>query len=452
MMRTRTWRRLTAVALALATAGVGVPLAAADEAPAADEIQRAYARFGDPVTEPAAPEADPPATDGTESTDGTDPADAGGAPLPTTGSSPAGDDAGLVPDEVPDELPADVPDDDADDATVPPEGDLETSEAPAAGSTDAVEPTAAVEHTAAAREASADGAATPVAVAAASRPATLLGAAGWDYFRSLNQTRLGARVEPVVRHGALGTLAEAWATRQASQGTWSLDPDIASKVPGTPLDGYQAIYRIPATSADAAIRAARSSYLVRDAVDANLTDVGLAVVESPGYGSTRYYTIYQIVAEYSHSAPRSGETTLYRFYRPSSGTHFYSTSKGERNTVIGDAGFRYEGPVAYLLTSGSATAGARALHRFYQPGTGTHFYTSTTREYQTVRTLPQYRLDGSVGKVHTRPAAGLTAMHRFFRPASGTHFYTASPSELAAVKKMPGYRYEGVAFYLRKAS
>ncbi|MEN1975323.1 MULTISPECIES: CAP domain-containing protein [unclassified Cellulomonas] len=282
--------------------------------------------------------------------------------------------------------------------------------------------------------------------------ATVLADADWAYFQAVNVARIDAGVEPASRNPRLNAIAAAWATKQAASGGLSTDPSLESKLPAGWSDGYQAIYAGPATSAAEAIRVVARDYLPADTTYPTTTDVGVAVAEVPGPDGVNWYTIYQVSARYSHSSPQAGESTLYRFYRPSSGTHFYSTSKRERNSVIRDTGFRYEGPVAYVLKPTSTASGSRDLNRFYQPGTGTHFYTSTTREYRTVKTLPQYRLDGVTGKVYTTAGTGRTAMYRFYRPASGTHFYTASASERDSVKQLPGYTYEGIAFYLRKAS
>lgn len=273
----------------------------------------------------------------------------------------------------------------------------------------------------------------------------------WDFFRGLNTTRIGAGIEPAIRNGNLASLADTWARQQAANGTTLTDPTLVDKIPGSWSQGYQAIYTVYGTNPlDAATYLAED--YAADWVDAGLTDLGIAMYEGPGYSAYNRYTLYVIGVGYTHSTPRAGEMTLYRFYRPATGTHFYSTSAGERNSVIGNAAFRYEGQVAYVLQPSVTTAGTSALNRFYQPSTGTHFYTSSKPEYDRVRTFPQYSLDGVAGKVYTTAGTGRVPMHRFYRPASGTHFYTANAGEVETVKNLPGYTYEGVAFYLRTAS
>ena len=272
----------------------------------------------------------------------------------------------------------------------------------------------------------------------------------WDYFRNVNVTRIAAGVEPVIQNSALGATAAAWGQQQAAQGTYDLNPSLT--LPANATDGYQAIYAGYAATADEAIALVAEQYMWEDATSSADTDLGIAMYQTPGYGGMNRYTIYQVGATMPHSAPQTGEMTLYRFFRPDTGTHFYSTSAAERNSVIGNAAFRYEGQVAYVLKPSVTTTSTRALNRFYQPSSGTHFYTSTQSEYNRVLGFPQYSLDGVAGKVYTSAGSGRVPMYRFFRPASGTHFYTASASEMASVKAMPGYTFEGVAFYLRRAS
>ena len=274
----------------------------------------------------------------------------------------------------------------------------------------------------------------------------------WDFFREVNGSRIGGGLEPSIQNGQLGAIASAWAQQQSANGTLQTEADLESKLPGEILGGRQVIYGIYAPSPLDAVYALAAEFGERDWLEDGITDMGIALYEAPGFGGLNRYTLYVIGVGYVHSAPQPDEMTLYRFYRPASGTHFYSTSAAERNRVIGDAAFRYEGQVAYVLQPTVTANGTGALNRFFQPSTGTHFYTSSPAEYDYVRTLPQYSLDGVAGKVYTEAGANRVAMHRFYRPASGTHFYTATDSEVEAVKQIPGYVYEGVAYYLRKAS
>ncbi|WP_456789411.1 hypothetical protein [Cellulomonas sp. P5_C5] len=274
----------------------------------------------------------------------------------------------------------------------------------------------------------------------------------WATFRELNLLRINsAGVNPVIRHGALDSQAAAWLSTQVNTYEPDLDPNVAAKVPAGALDGSQSLYWYEnATSADMPeFVDFVLENLAFDGVASNVTDSGIAFAES-SYGLFAYF----ILVQYTHSTPAADELPLYRFYKPSAGTHFYSTSAGERNTVIGFPEYRYEGLVAYIKGphATSATVPLQDLNRFFLASAGTHFYTSAPAEYAAVLTYPQYSLDGVAGRVAAAPGAGLSAMHRFFRPASGTHFYSANPAEIEAVKAIPGYTYEGIAFFLRVAN
>ena len=95
------------------------------------------------------------------------------------------------------------------------------------------------------------------------------------------------------------------------------------------------------------------------------------------------------------------------------------------------------------------------LYRFYNMKTGTHFYTISEVEKATL-TAPAlsatWRFEGTAYFV-SGSSVDAAPVYRFFRPKSGTHFYTASETEkntvIATLSSV--YRFEGVAFYLAGA-
>jgi hypothetical protein len=277
----------------------------------------------------------------------------------------------------------------------------------------------------------------------------------WDFFRLFNQGRVVNGLEPTIPNVQMSRLASDRALAQSEAGTLETDPDLDGLLPPGWSGGQQAVYRTIEYDPASAARVLADLWLHDDWLDPDapvVTDVGIGLVEKPFQRDQKEYTLYVVGTAYPHSTAQAGEMTLYRFSRPDTGTHFYSTSAAERDLVIGDAAFRYEGPVAYVLRPSVDRAATRPLHRFYRPGSGTHFYTSTQSEYTRVLGFPQYALDGVAGTVYTSAGAGRVPMYRFFRPASGTHFYTASAAEAERVERMPGYTFEGTAFYLRRAT
>jgi uncharacterized membrane protein len=297
--------------------------------------------------------------------------------------------------------------------------------------------------------------------APAGPPALALGASvvqdqgAWDYVRLFNQGRVVSGQEPAIPSTRLSRIAADWALGQSEAGTTDTDPDLDAKLPAGWTGGQHAIYRTLDYDPLAAARTLADQWLYSDWLHPDaprVTDVGIGLVEQPWVRDQKRYTLYVIGVVYPHSTAQVGESTLYRFSRPDTGTHFYSTSAAERDSVIGNPAFRYEGPVAYVLQPSVNRTGTGPLNRFYRPGSGTHFYTSTPAEYARVLGFPQYSLDGAAGKVYTSGGTGRVPMYRFFRPASGTHFYTANAAEMERVKTLPGYTFEGTAFFLRRAS
>lgn len=141
---------------------------------------------------------------------------------------------------------------------------------------------------------------------------------------------------------------------------------------------------------------------------------------------------------------------VFRFYRPALGTHFYTNSHAERDTVITTLGktYGYEG-VAYWS---DVDHDADPLYRFYRPSTGTHFYTSDEAEKNDVRSqlANVYTFEGVAYTVTATPQPGTTPVWRFYNRRNGTHFYTADEAERDAVVANLGatYTLDGPAFWL----
>lgn len=143
--------------------------------------------------------------------------------------------------------------------------------------------------------------------------------------------------------------------------------------------------------------------------------------------------------------------SVYRLFRPSAGTHFYTADEAEKNNVIATLGgsYAFEG-VSYTLNPWN---NATPLYRFFRPSTGTHFYTADESEMLNIRnTLGGiYAFEGISYNVSSSDGGGTKpAVYRFFRPSSGTHFYTADPAERDnVIAHLPNiYTYEGPAFWV----
>lgn len=154
-----------------------------------------------------------------------------------------------------------------------------------------------------------------------------------------------------------------------------------------------------------------------------------------------------------------GEVVVYRFYNQGTGTHFYTASAAERDHVIATwpAEFTYEGPAFFIFPPGfwdEETEASRAsVHRFYNRNTRSHFYTISAAEADMVKVKypAVFNYDGVGFEAYTISNGNtpLMPVYRFYNKLNGAHFYTISATEKAIVQIQyrDTYRFEGVAFY-----
>ena len=159
-------------------------------------------------------------------------------------------------------------------------------------------------------------------------------------------------------------------------------------------------------------------------------------------------------AEFSFTTYGTAAVTLmpvYRFYNVKNDSHFYTADESERTVVVATLGSTYlfEG-VAYTVNT-SNPANNAPLYRFYNTRDGSHFYTASAAERDSVvaNLAALYRLEGTAYDV-SATSVPATTVYRFYNKTNGTHFYTASVAERDAVVTNLSYKYtlEGPAFYL----
>jgi hypothetical protein len=135
---------------------------------------------------------------------------------------------------------------------------------------------------------------------------------------------------------------------------------------------------------------------------------------------------------------------IYRFYNTQTGTHFYSNSPTERNTVLNNLDqFLYEG-VGFKALAG----GDDPVYRFFNSNTGTHFYTISSTERDAVKGLAGFQFEGIAYMASDTKIGGSHELFRFYNTKTGTHFYTDNVGERDAVKLIGNFQYEGVAYYV----
>ena len=170
--------------------------------------------------------------------------------------------------------------------------------------------------------------------------------------------------------------------------------------------------------------------------------------------TTDSYTFTNVQADHTISALFVSDRMLpvFRFYNLLNGSHFFTASQAERDTVAAKWPnvWAYEG-VAYSVNLDNP-ANADPLYRFYNPGRGTHFYTASLAERDMViATWPSvFTYEGIAYNVSAAPAPETMAVYRFYNVRSGSHFYTASAAERDhVIATWPDiFTYEGPAFYV----
>jgi hypothetical protein len=147
--------------------------------------------------------------------------------------------------------------------------------------------------------------------------------------------------------------------------------------------------------------------------------------------------------------PETVENGVYRFFNTQTGTHFYSASEIERDSIINNLdSFNFESAAFKAATE--ANGPTASVFRFFNTETGTHFFTQSTVERDSVtENLPSFNLEGEAYLGYTEEVAGSTPLYRFFNTQTGTHFYTAAETEKdSIIANLPSFNFEGTAYWV----
>jgi len=161
-------------------------------------------------------------------------------------------------------------------------------------------------------------------------------------------------------------------------------------------------------------------------------------------GSETFVTLPVDTADADNSA-----FEIYRFFNTLTGSHFFTTSTEERNSIITNMStMTYEGNA--FDSNATADSGGAAVYRFFNTASGVHFYTADAEEAQNIRdNLPTFNDEGIVYYASLTGDSGGTALYRLLNTQNGTHFYTTSAEERDnAVSTTGHYVYEGIAYYV----
>lgn len=192
-------------------------------------------------------------------------------------------------------------------------------------------------------------------------------------------------------------------------------------------------------------------------VEPNGEQISSIRIENPNPGTSS--TSQQPVEAELDSATSAPIVPVYRFWSPVTGSHFYTTDKTERDTVIKrwPKEWKYEGQ-KFSAFSSKPTDGV-AVHRFWSPVYKTHFYTADENEKNTVlkrwptiwkyEKVAYYAYPGNIEPYSNNT----TPVFRFWGQPAGSHFYTVDPYERDIVvdRWRSSWSYEGPRFYLPAA-
>ena len=145
----------------------------------------------------------------------------------------------------------------------------------------------------------------------------------------------------------------------------------------------------------------------------------------------------------------SAETTVYRFYEPSKGSHFYTVDEVEKDHVLDTLdNYNYEGE-SYDIVDPITGSEIEQVYRFFNSSTGVHLYTTSEVERNSIiDTLDNFSYEGVKFYAYETQVEGSMPVYRFYEPTLGVHFYTPSESEKDSVmENLDNYDYEGIAYY-----
>lgn len=151
--------------------------------------------------------------------------------------------------------------------------------------------------------------------------------------------------------------------------------------------------------------------------------------------------------------PRTYATPLYRFHRSDNDSHFFTANIAERDNIIATQPatvWTYEGISQRVLHS--QIPHSNPVYRLHNHRAGSHFYTASQAELNSVlqNMGDTFNLEGIAFYVLSTPAYGAKPVYRFYSPQTASHFFTISEAEknqIIATIPTSKLRYEGVAWY-----
>lgn len=148
--------------------------------------------------------------------------------------------------------------------------------------------------------------------------------------------------------------------------------------------------------------------------------------------------------------PTNRGATIYRFLNNDTGVHLYTASKFERNHILNNLpNYKLESLAYASVDNLTGNQAPQKVYRFLNKETGTHLYTLSEVEKQSVETnLKNFSLETESLFAYAEAQPNSIPVYRFYNTQTGAHFYTPSEVERNVVEDtLPNYDPEGIAYY-----
>ncbi len=131
-------------------------------------------------------------------------------------------------------------------------------------------------------------------------------------------------------------------------------------------------------------------------------------------------------------------TPMYVAFNPVANVHVFTTSAWEFQQIVQNGlQDQSSGQTGFAVDQGSG-AGAVPLHRLYDPNNGLHYYTTSDGERDSL-VKQGWNFEADEGYVYTTQVPGTSPIFRLYNTQNGDHFYTASATQEASIlSQSPG--------------
>lgn len=137
--------------------------------------------------------------------------------------------------------------------------------------------------------------------------------------------------------------------------------------------------------------------------------------------------------------PAEGKLNVYRFYIRPTNSHFYTSSLHEREVLLKDSRFLYEG-VEFLSSSSNTTS---PVYRLYSSYYGEHLFTSSLPEKDALARNSRWNYEGIAFYANTVGQP----VYRMYSNSMNRHFWTTNIAERDNLVNEGLFTNEGVAWY-----